>query len=113
MTHRGSGHRLAQWEGCSSWSTIRGRLGNAIFNWEVGAPPRSRSRVCAARDDTRFMAFLPSSVQALNNYSRYAQRTECKIRFSLRMLSRVFHEAATMISFWPDALARRDAGRIH
>ena len=35
MTHCGSGHRLAQWEGLYSWSTLRGRLSNAIFNREV------------------------------------------------------------------------------
>ena len=38
MTHRGSGHGLAQWEGRYSWSTIRGRLSNAISNWEVPRP---------------------------------------------------------------------------
>jgi hypothetical protein len=69
VRHRGSGHRLAQWEGCYSWSTIRGRLSNAIFNWEVSAPPIVAIPVCAARDDTRFMVFLPSSVQTLNTWN--------------------------------------------
>jgi hypothetical protein len=78
VTHRGNGHGLAQWEGRYFWSTIRARLSNAISNWEV---PRRRSAAealwraggCAARDDTRFMVFLPLSVQTLNTcYARAA-----------------------------------------
>ena len=72
MTHRGSGHRLAQWEGRYFWSTIPGRLSNTISNWEVGRSSQVAIPVCAARDDTRFMVFLPSSMQTLNKYERGA-----------------------------------------
>jgi len=44
--YRGSGHRLAQWEGVYSWSAIHHRLSNAISDCEV---PRSPRR---PRDDT-------------------------------------------------------------
>ena len=40
--YRGSGHRLAQWEGVYSWSAIHHRLSNAISDWEV---PRRLSRL--------------------------------------------------------------------
>ena len=40
--YRGSGHRLAQWEGVYSWSAIHPRLSNAISDCEV---PRRLSRL--------------------------------------------------------------------
>ena len=40
--YRGSGHRLAQWEGVYSWSAIHHRLSNAISDVSLSGSRRTR-----------------------------------------------------------------------